>query len=213
VEAGGPPPVERHGHFWLELGIAAVLGVTAITTAFAAYKSSVHERETVAHYNEGIRDSSLSTGVLLEAEQTITSDKGLFLEYAKAAETGDKALAAYLLTGLMSPDLKAAVIWWSGHSNKYSTPFVAANPKWNRSELALGNKLSDESKLLFAAAQGTHKTSNRYDLVTVILAAALFLLGVAGVIRRFSLRLGFLAIGVLFLVGSLIQIARIGLGS
>jgi len=212
MEAGAAPEIHRHGHFWLELTIAAVLGLTAIATAFAAYKSSVHERETVAHYNEGIRDSSLSTGVLLEAEQTIASDRALVLEYAKAAETGDDSLAAYLLTGLMSPDLKAAVVWWSGHSKNYTTPFVDANPRWNRSSLALGNKLAKDSEHLFASAQSTHKTSNRYDLVTVILAAALFLLGVAGVIRRFSLRLGFLGIGVLFLLGSLVQLARIGLG-
>jgi hypothetical protein len=212
MEAGAGQEIKRHGHFWLELTIATVLGLTAIATAYAAYKSSVHERETVAHYNEGIRDSSLSTGVLLEAEQTISTDRALFLEYAKAAETGDKALAAYLLTGLMSPDLKAAVIWWSEHSKKYTTPFVEANPKWNRSELALGNKLANASEHLFASAQQTHKTSNRYDLVTVILAAALFLLGVAGVLNRFSLRLGFLGIGTLFLLGSFIQLLRIGLG-
>lgn len=212
MEAGAAPEIKRHGHFWLELIIASVLGLTAIATAYAAYKSSVHERETVAHYNEGIRDSSLSTGVLLEAEQTISSDRALFLEYAKAAETGDEALAAYLLTGLMSPDLKAAVVWWSDHSKNHPTPFVPANPKWNRSELVLGNKLANESERLFSSAQQTHKTSNRYDLVTVILAAALFLLGIAGVINRFSLRLGFLGIGTLFLLGSFVQLLRIGLG-
>ncbi len=52
---------------------------------------------------------------------------------------------------------------------------------------------------------------DRYDLVTVIAAAALFMLGVAGVIRRYALRIAFFSIGTLFFLGSAIQIIRISL--
>jgi hypothetical protein len=209
VEAAHHPEIERHGHFWLELAIAALLGLTAIATAWSAYESGRNERTTVAHYNEGIRDSSLSTGVLLEAEQTLAHDQALFLEFAKAAQQNNLSLAAYLEKSLMTPNLRSAVTWWSDHSSKYPSPFVDANPKYDRSDFKLGNTLADRSNELFKDAQGTHKTSNRYELVTVVLAAALFMLGIAGVLRHFGLRLAFLAIGTLFFAGSVVQILRI----
>src|SRR3954462_1889991 len=122
MEAGKLPEVERHGHLWLEITIAAILGLTAVTTAFAGYQGGKSERETVASYNEGIRDSSLSTGVLLEAEQTLSNDRALFFQYVAAAQS-NKDLARYYLNNLMSPQLRAAVIWWS-KQDKYATPFV-----------------------------------------------------------------------------------------
>jgi hypothetical protein len=207
MEAGKLPEVERHGHLWLEIAIATVLGLTAVGTAFSAYQSGKSERETVAHYNEGIRDSALSTGVLLEAEQTLANDRSLFLQYVSAAQTnGD--LARYYLNSLMSPQLKAAVLWWA-KQEKYKTPFVDANPHYKQTDFILGNKLSDQSNELFVEAKKTHKTSNRYELVTVILAAALFMLGVAGVLRHYGLRLAFFTIGTIFFVAGAVQILRI----
>lgn len=211
MEAGALPEIERHGHFMLEIAIAAILGLTAIATAWSAYQAGRSERQTIEHYNEGIRDSSLSTGVLLEAEQTFANDQNLFLEYAKAAQAGNPDLAHYLLNDLMRPQLRAAVRWWANTTNKFSTPFVDANPKFDQSNFGLGNRLSSQSNKLFAEAKKTHDKSNRYDLVTVIAAAALFMLGVAGVIRRYSLRIAFFSIGTLFFLGSAIQIIRISL--
>lgn len=211
MEAGALPEIERHGHFLLEIAIATVLGLTAVATAWSAYQAGKSERQTVAHYNEGIRDSSLSTGVLLEAEQTLANDQSLFLEYAKAAQADNPGLARYLLDDLMRPQLRAAVRWWANSTKNYPSPFVDANPKFDQSNFGLGNRLSAASNKFFAEAQKTHKTSNRYDLVTVIAAAALFMLGVAGVIRRYSLRIAFFAIGTLFFLGSAIQILRISL--
>lgn len=209
MEAGHLPEVERHGHLWLEIAIAAVLGLTAVTTAFAAYQGGKNERETVASYNEGIRDSALSTGVLLEAEQTLANDRALFLQYVSAAQT-NKDLARYYLNNLMSPQLRAAVVWWAGQ-DKYATPFVDANPKYKQEDFALGNTLSDKSNELFVEAKKTHKTSNRYELVTVISAMALFLLGLAGVLHIYTLRVVFLLIGSAFFLGALVQTLRIAL--
>jgi hypothetical protein len=207
MEAGHRPEVERHGHFGLEIAIAVVLGLTAVATAYSAYQSGKSERETVAHYNEGIRDSSLSTGVLLEAEQTLANDRSLFLQYVSAAQTNEE-LARYYLNNLMSPQLRAAVVWWA-NQDKYKTPFVDANPKYEQTEFELGDTLSERSNTLFEEAKKTHKTSNRYELVTVVLAAALFMLGVAGVLRHFGLRVAFFAIGTVFFVVGTIQIVRI----
>ena len=207
MEAGHLPEVEKHGHIWLEISIAVVLGLTAVATAFSAYQSGKNERQTVARYNEGIRDSSLSTGVLLEAEQTLANDRSLFLQYVSAAQT-NADLARYYLNNLMSPQLRAAVIWWS-NQDKYKTPFVDANPKYKQEDFALGDSLSERSNALFVDAKKTHKTSNRYELVTVILAAALFMLGVAGVLRHYWLRVTFFAIGAVFFVGGAVQILRI----
>ena len=145
--------------------------------------------------------------MLLEAEQTLSNDRALFLQYVAAAQS-NKDLARYYLNNLMSPHLRAAVIWWS-KQDKYATPFVDANPKYRNADFVLGNKLSETSNELFVEAKRTHKTSNRYELVTVILAVALFLLGVAGVMHIHALRVAFLVIVSIFFLGALVQTLRI----
>jgi hypothetical protein len=210
MEAGQhAPEVHEQGNFWLEIAIAVVLGLTAVTTAYAAYQAGKNERSTVAHYNEGIRDSSLSTGVLLEAEQTLSSDRALFLQYVSAAQTNED-LARYYLRHLMSPNLKAGVVW-SARQDKYPTPFVAADPHYNDKDFTLGNALSDRSDKLFATAKKTHKTSNDYGLVTVIAAVALFLLGVAGVTRHLGIRLAFFVMGTAFFAASLVLVLTLAI--
>lgn len=209
MELGRAPEVQRHGHLWLEIAIAVVLGLTAVTTAWAAYESGKSERQAISHYNEGIRDSSVSTGVLLSAEQTLTSDRELFLEYVNAAQT-NQDLAHYTLKHLMGPKLRAAVVWWAGQ-DKYPTPFVDADPHYKHKDFELGKALSDRSDTLFASAKTRHKTSNDYQLVTVIAAVALFLLGVAGVMRRLGLRLAFFIIGTAFFLIAGIEILTLSL--
>ena len=205
MEASGhSPEVQRHGHFWLEVAIATVLGMTAVTTAWAAYQAGKNERSTVASYNHGIRDSGLSTGVLLEAEQTLANDRALFLQYVAAAQTNPD-LARYYLNHLMSAKLRGAVRWWADQ-DKYQTPFVDADPKYKQKDFQLGNELSNASEVIFVKAKKTHKTANDYGLVTVIGAVALFLLGVAGVMRHHGLRLAFFLIGTAFFLVSFSEI-------
>ena len=54
--------------------------------------------------------------------------------------------------------------------------------------------------------------SNRYTLVEVLIASALFLYGIASVTRRYSIKLGFLAVGLALFTLSVVQLARVRWG-
>lgn len=192
-----------------ELAVAILLGVAALTTAFAAYKSSIDGGSSAAAYNEGIALNSLASQSNLEGNQEYTQDQAIFLEYIKAVQTDDEELAEYILTQLMSENLRAGVQWWSDQGDQYPTPFTEDNPDYKIQGWIEGAEYDELALQRFNDGERLSTRGDRYTLVTVILAAALFLLGVAAVVRVWAVKLGFVLVGAVFLLGSLIQTGRI----
>ena len=67
--------------------------------------------------------------------------------------------------------------------------------------------LLDEAAAANEEANSIGDTGDKYDFATVLLAASLFLLGVAGVFREFTLKVGLGSLGAIFLVVALVQVA------
>ncbi|MCW2967440.1 MAG: hypothetical protein JWM71_1212 [Solirubrobacteraceae bacterium] len=200
------------GHPWdtkVEIFIAVMLGLAAIAGAFAAYKNEGRDHESTIAFNEGIRHTNESAQAVTEGNQVYTSDSALFLEYAKAANSGDQSLSRYILT-LMSPTLRAGVGWWAKQPNPPkgpTSPLVAQDPKYGIPQYALGARLRKASDASFTEAKAQQRKADRYTLIEVILASALFLYGVAGVTRNFSVKIGALSAGgVIFIVSMVLLI-------
>lgn len=195
-----PPHVVPTGHRWdarIEVTIAVVLGLAAIAGAFTAYKREGREHKATVAFNRGTAALTESAQFYTQGNQVFTSDNAQFLEYAKAANSNQPGVARYLLDDIMSPQLRAGVIWWSNQSGKNSpaTPFVPQNPKYDIPEYAKGAELDKRSNELFEQAKGQQEKADRYTLIEVIIASALFLYGIAGVTRNFRIKLGALGAG------------------
>ena len=232
---------ERHiWRFRIELIIAVLLGLAAIVGASAAYFGHVSESHSISHFNEGIQlaNEKFNEGIRAAGDSSLFYNQGnqrlvqyeaIFQEYAKDAyqgtKTGDYTFPAYIQTTLMDETLSKMVTWWTKGNNtkKYNSPFVEQDPYFAIPEFARGAELDkkattlfkeakDGQNELFAEAKTNENKSNRYTLVEVLIASALFLYGIASVTRRYSIKLGFLAVGLALFTLSVVQLARVRWG-
>jgi hypothetical protein len=203
--AGADPPGDGDAHTrsrWpgrLELVITVLLGLAAVTGAFAALKNEQRNHEATLDFSEGIRNFDDAGQFYATGNATFTHDQSLFLEYAKAIQSNDKELATYIRTNLMGPTLQAGVKWWEGPNakskNPEQTPFTDKNPDYGIPQLTEAQSSTNASKANFAAARKEQDKADHFTLVEVILATALFLYGIAGVTRNMTLKLGTLGTG------------------
>jgi hypothetical protein len=185
------PPAAKETRRWpggLELFVAVMLGLSAIASAYAAWRNEQRNHEATAHFSEGIRDYDDGGQYYAEGQSVMSRDQSLFLEYAKAKELGQSKLANYIFLNLMSPTLQAGVRWWQGPNRTTShparNPFTPLDPDYNIQQLSDANKSYDASKKNFQEARAEQEKADHYTLVEVILATALFLYGIAGVTRN-----------------------------
>lgn len=200
---------ERRSWLALEVIFAAGLGLAALATSWASFRSALVEDEMIASFNRGIKSIDQAGQAYNEAQQTLVRDQALFLEYAKAARLGDPELTVYIFETLMSPELKAGVEWWE-NTKPALTPFEEGSPY----QLASQDRyegLETRSENEFDAAYAADVQTDRYDFVTVLLTSSLFFFGLAGVVRRRTIQLTFTGMGGVLLVGSVILLAVIGL--
>src|SRR5205085_6491820 len=100
--------------------------------------------------------------------------------------------------------------WASGkNSDKYDTPFVSPDPYYSSADYAKAAELDKETGKLFEEGKKDEDQSNRYTLIEVLIVSALFLYGIASVTHRYSIKLGFLALGLVLFVLSTVQLVRV----
>lgn len=213
-------PQDRRAYI-LDIAIAILLGIAACATAWAAYQSSLFGGDELEAFNaatvktsEAALASDQASQAWTEGDQTYVQDQALFFEYVKAAQSENLDLALYLRESLMSPDLVAALEWWETTGDDVTTPFVDENPNYanaawdNAAALdADAQALLDEAAAANAEANEKGDTGDKYDFATVLLAASLFMLGIAGVFRELYVKAGIGLLGTIFLVVALVQVA------
>jgi hypothetical protein len=208
--------------YYLDIAIAALLGIAAIATAWAAYQSSLFggdEAEafnaSAVHTGEAAVKTDQASQAWTNGDQAYIHDQQLFLEYVKAAQLDDTGLAQYLRESLMSPELIAAIGWWEQQPDDGpQSPFDDSNPEYVNASYDTAAGLDDEAQALLAQATAANQEANKlgdigdkYDFATVILASSLFILGIGGVFRQLPIKLGMGALGAVLLVSALIQVA------
>ena len=202
-EPTGEPAVPQDRSLRLEIILAVGLGIAAIVTATASFQSALVEDEMVGGFNRGIKAVDEAGQAHSEAQQILAQDQALYIEYSKANFEGQATLSTYILTSLMSPNLREAVIWWRDVSEDAFTPFDEGSP-YRVPALDRWNELKAEARDHFDAANEADETTDRYDFITVLAAVVLFFLGLASVVRHRSIRLTFAAMGSVVLAMSIV---------
>jgi len=198
----GGPAAPQDRSLRLEIILAVGLGIAAIVTATASFQSALVEDQMVGGFNRGIRAVDEAGQAYGEAQRILGQDQGLFLEYAKAARQGDSDLTVYILTSLMSPNMRESVLWWQDDPDAL-TPFEEGSP-YLLPALERWTSLKAEARDHFDAANEADETTDRYDFITVLAAVVLFFLGLASVVRHRSIRLTFAAMGSVVLALSIV---------
>jgi hypothetical protein len=181
---------ERRWTGRLEVYIAVILGLSAIVAAFAAYRNELRTHESTLKFNTAIRQLDDANQYYNSGNTVYEEDRTVFIEYAKAIHANDSGLANFLITRIASPQLKGGIRWWEQQKNPPPTPFVPNDTSYGVADYGAADKLSAKVKVNFEEAKKQQDASDRFTLVEVILATALFLFGIAGVTRRFAIKAG-----------------------
>lgn len=197
----------------LDILLAALLGIAAVFTAWAAYQSALLGGDASKGFTEATRTSAAANAASNASSQIRINDQALFLEYATAAQQENLELVAYLRTSLMRPELVAAIEWWEATPDgpdSPTSPFVPENPNWTDAESVKAAELNAQAVTQVQTAERLDKRGDSFDLVTVILATSLFLLGIASVFKQPKIKLAMGMIGAVALVAALIRLIDLG---
>ena len=196
----------------IQILIAILLGVAAILTAWFSLEAGNVNDDVQKEYSTGIRTADEATTLYTIADSTATSDKILFLEFAKAKVTGDTDLAEYIRASLMSPDLVKAISWWEKQPDEagYNSPFVNENPKLSTKLIDSADEVDASARMSFSKAEESDRITDDFDQMAVIMAIALFFLGIAGLASNRRMTIIMLSFGSIILVIALIRAVSLG---
>ena len=202
-------PAERRSYY-LDIAIAGLLGIAAVATAWCAFQSSLFGGDQATAFNDAAVNSDQAGQWYAEGNQAYTEDLLVFLEYINHIQANDLETAAYLREAVMTERLVRGLEWWEDQGDEGpETPLDDENPEYIIEEYSIANDLDDASVQATEDAAEANDTGDKYDFLTVLFAASLFVLGIAGVFRPLPVKFGMGGLGLILLVVTLILLATL----
>lgn len=171
----------------IEILEAILLAVVAIATAVSGYQAALFDGESAKEYASSSRLRVEATNAQLTANEVLAYNAGNVTAWIQAMVNGDTKLAD-ILAGRFTQDYKPAFDAWA-KTHPLTNPDAPAGPsQMPQYEDPLAKKaieLNDEAGHAFDLGVSTRLTGEKYVRVTVILAAALFLIAIG---QRFKIR-------------------------
>lgn len=190
----------------LEITIASLLGIAAILTAFAAYKTDLADGDTLKAFQEGNAQYDDGNQQFNEGNAQYANDVNVFGQYAIASQEGEKT-ANYILNNLMDDPLYDATQAWLDSGKK--DPSALDSDAYVVAAYDKADKLVEAGDEQYEIAYAKDKEGDSYTLATVILALSLFFGGVAGVTRSHSISLAMTAFAAISILGATIYMTTI----
>ncbi len=195
-----------------EVLVAILLGLAATLTAWAAFQGGLLGGDSQQQFAKAAVSSDQAGQYWNLGSQTMVNDEGLFRDYAIADRAGNDALATYLFEDLMEENLQDAVLWLEQDDDETNTsPFVddPDNP-YKTLDFEEGERLDALAVKQARKGEELGGRGDKFDGVTVLLATALFLFGLAAVFRGRAIRRGTLGVGAVLLAISAVRLVDLG---
>jgi len=198
---------KRRG-FWgrLELIAAMLLGFAGILTAYSAFQGALEDGNSLDKYTLSAKLTSDANGYYSDGKQQFGQDLALFTQFQILVETGDEGTAQVLRDNLFSPALAAAYEPWFALGDA-SPPTPLDMEEYVLDDYIEGDALTEQSEAAFAEAQKANEDGDKFELASVFLAVALFLAGIASLLKQRTIQAAMLAGSVLLIVPGIYAIA------
>jgi hypothetical protein len=184
----------------IEVITAILLGLVSIATAYASFQSSLYNGEMTQSYTVGSNLATEAESLYLEGNQQYVQDSQLFdrlTDLQLDIENPDPAISAAaqikydtIYFQSVSDDLDAAIQW--ADEQNAADPEVWWSPVQSedyRDALFGGYRdTKDEADATIARGDEANGLSDKLTLATVIMAIALFLLGISAVVRAYPVK-------------------------
>lgn len=182
---------ETKGWRGLELVAALLLGLAAILTAYASFQGALEDGNSLDKYTLSAKLTSDANGYYSDGKQQYGQDLALFTQFQILVETGDEATAQVLADNLFSPELLTAYEAWYALGDE-SPPTPLDMDEYVLEDYIEGDRLTEEADAAFAEAQKANEDGDKFELATVFLAIALFLAGIASLLKSKAVQLAML---------------------
>lgn len=180
----------------LQLLIVILLGVVSVATAYVSFEAALYGGQQAAAYSRGGAAQTEAESIYLEANQQYVQDAETLTrlsEYQIEMEGTDPDVAAaasekydQLYFTSVSEDLDAAIAWAQAENEADPTTYTDPQASEDYQDALFGawSDADTAAKALLAQGDEANQYSDRLTLNTVLMAIALFLLGIAAVIRN-----------------------------
>lgn len=210
----------------IEIIVAIMLGITAVLTAWATWIASLHGGNQATSYAESNNYSALGNSSWNEASQNLMQDMIFWNNYYEmvinrdfAYEDGDmdsvekyEYMMDVLLQNNCSEALAEAIDW--AMEEEEATGYVVSpfeKEGFVDSYYEEAQEYLAISEECLASGQQSNKWGDKLNLVTVIYAVVLFLLGIVGIFKKIPNRVIIIAISAVGFVVATIYMCTIPL--
>ena len=182
----------------IEVVAAILLGLAGILTAYAAFQGALEDGNSLDKYTLSAKLTSDANGYYSDGKQQFGQDLALFTQFQILVETGDESTAQVLSDNFFSPELKTAYdAWFAMGDASPATPLDM--DEYVLQDYIEGDALSEESDAAFAEAQKANEDGDKFELATVFLAVALFLAGIASLLKARAVQVAMLLASVVLI--------------
>lgn len=195
VAASAETPARRR----LEVLIVVLLGLVSVTTAWASFQAALYDSAMSAAYAQASTAATEAESLYQEGLQTLRQDEYVWnrlVELTMDQQSSDPEIVSLaelkfsnLHSSSVSTELQAAIEWSNAQSD--ADPEASVSPFDSDEYLSVlfapYNEMRATSTEHTVEGDEFNALSDRLTLNTVLMAVALFLLGVAAILQRRSM--------------------------
>ena len=194
---------------WIDLICVVILAIASLAAAWSGFQAAGWSGEQAALYTQAGTARIESTRATNLANKQLTIEIGLFNGWSEAYVEGNTGLMTFYRNRML-PEIETALAAWIAtdplnNPDAPLEPFVM--PGFTLPAMEQANQLAQEAEDLFEAGQEANEQSDRYVLITVILAMVLFFGGLATRIGWRPAQVFTVALAIVLLIVSLAQLA------
>jgi hypothetical protein len=190
---------------------AVLLSFVALLAAWSGYAAAKWSTESRVSLAEASATRTKATRAQLEAMSQRNFDSSTFDAWFSAYTAGNERAMA-IAARRFSPNFRVAFDAWRAtkpETNPDAPKGPTYMPQYREPGLARAVALEHQADEAFAEGEKAGGTADDYVRTTVILAVVLFLVGISAHFPVLSARYGLIALSMLLVVFSLVQLAQL----
>ena len=195
----------------LSIAEATLLSIVALLAAWSGYAAAKHSTESRVTFAEASTARTEASRANVDALELRNLDSSTFEAWFTAYTAGNERAMA-IAERRFRPRFRVAFEAWRAtrpEVNPQAPRGPTYMPQYVQPELARARTLDGQADEAFAAGASAGKTADDYVRATVFLAVVLFLVGISAHFPLRAARYGLIALGVVLLVVSVVQLASL----
>jgi len=184
----------------IELVVVILLGIASVATAYASFQSSLWDSVMSSSYSRGQHTKTEAESIYLEANQQYAQDAQTYSQLVilgvdalstdpAVADNAEAKIAALAMTGV--DEVLEAALDWSNATGEYPLN----SDEYLQARYGDYLALQEQATEYVTAGDRANGYGDRLTLYTVLLAVALFLLGIAAVVASATIKRSLIIIG------------------